>query len=368
MKRLIFILLMMPASAWPQTVGETHPEMIFASMQPHVIQDCILDSYKFVGMCLWANCADGICVPTAPTPKVEHYTFGGLVSVFPELYDNPIFEDAILYGLVNESLTELNHDLFSRIYTNEAPLTKAGSGYSQTLGGRAFVNLERFKSTLHEATVYAHPLAQTPELMAPAGLPVGTWLLTFPVGPMFTKHFDSGWNLGQWRWGLFDQFLPSAILGLEQVGTPPLWSWGPLLPRIGWQSGHSQQDPRTAAVVAARAWDIAVNSSRRMLGNYIPIEYKDGVVKGIHYENTDELVTDVQWLLLYPNQEIGSLVEDLACHKFGETLEFPWYSEADIADVIDEFDIGSGRHIWAAFPRVRGCHVTGNTLLEDFDF
>ena len=82
----------------------------------------------------------------------------------PELYDNPIIEDEILYGAVNEMFTEVNYALFHQIYTGEAPLTKVAGGYSQTLGGRAFVNLERFKSTFHEATVYAHPLARTPEL------------------------------------------------------------------------------------------------------------------------------------------------------------------------------------------------------------
>lgn len=204
-----------------------------------------------VGICFWLRCSIYEC-DVETSIKVGHYQPDAVVSSYNELGGNPWAEIRSTLGLAQQSAA--NGLLGSLI---SVPINSAGN---RTEGGQG--NRDHRNLVFRETDVIGHPVSSLSSIVASTGY------LCNSQTTSFFPYFMSGLDALSWRMEIPEMFYPaSLILGLREIGTWPLQTWGGVFPRTGWTT--QVEEPKAAAINAQRAGDIVTRTGQPHI--YVPI-------------------------------------------------------------------------------------------------
>lgn len=243
-----------------------------------------------VGVCFWLRCSlSGCSVRTSI--KVGHYQPDAVVSSYNELGGNPWLEIRATLGLAQKTAAQ---GLLGRLLP--VPIDSAGNRTEGTSGHRDHRNL-----VFRETDVIGHPLSSL------SGILAGTGYVCRAQTRSFFPYFLSGLDALSWRLEIPEMFYPaSLILGLREIGSWPLQTWGGVYPRTGWTT--QAEEPKAAAINAQRAGDIVTRTAQPHI--YVPIRGSSG--SGQRVWSPGPLMEDNPrtgyWQMLLPKAESSCAV------------------------------------------------------------
>ena len=209
-----------------------------------------------IGMCFWLRCSwTGCRVRTSI--KIGHYNPDLVVSSYNELGGNPWVEIRATLGLAQKAAAT---GLLGALLP--VPIDSAGNRTEGTAGNRDHKNM-----VFRETDAIGHPLSSL------SGLVAGVGLLCQSQTTAFFPYFQSGLDALSWRQEVPEIFYPASfILGLRELGTWPLQTWGGVYPRTGWTT--QAEEPKAAAINAQRAGDIVTRAGQPHV--YVPVTGSSG--------------------------------------------------------------------------------------------
>ena len=189
-----------------------------------------------------------------------------------------------------------------------------------------------------------HPLQSLSGLLADTG-----YLCRAQTTSHF-PYFQSALDALAWRTGVPEMVYPeSLVLGLREIGSWPLQTWGSVYPRVGWVL--QAEEPKAAAILAQRAADIATRTHQPHV--YVPMA--GGSSSGQKIWRPGPLLEDDpdtgEWQMLHPKPESS-------CGLFG------------VNDLARPVGWGGGRidaggdYVWSLWRPYSCCRDRGSFLFE----
>lgn len=266
-----------------------------------------------IGTCFWLVCKLFSC-DVETTLKIAHNRPDVTVSTHAQPGDSAWEEDAALWGSIS--------------YGAGAGVSSGGFLYG---GGEDKIESSTLPVLFRDAHIVGSVYASVEDDSMMCDSPVS------PMKPYLLTEVDT------WSWrGVVERLLPqSYMLGMNEIGNWPSYTWGGVYPRIGWTS-HT--DPgKASAVVAVRAMDIVLNGGFHL---YTQFE-KDTNQAGWQMINNP-----TPWQQIYPT-------EKSSCEAIGDNNSIEWTNNIATED---------GKTAWIYWPRCKCCIENSGVYLGSVEF
>ena len=333
MNKIITILLFLIFSK--STFSEPTEMNTAQIMNFQADQSCV--DYCFIGICVWLRCSQFEC-EVGWSDKIQNRNPDLLISVFNYPGDEPWRE-------MQSLMSELHVDTTDSIVSSFSNYTNASGGQRVNPD---FIEHETEDNNLRfkEANVYGHPSALIFSQNWNSDL---TYWCPTEVTPFF-PYYSSAFDAVEWRWGIFESLrLNTWNPFADIIGEGGVFqNWGYMYPRKG-DIAHVE-DPKAAAVIAARAGNIAT-SSNALPHLHIPLSGNNGFLftwypGQLEAYNPDKNV----WQMRAP-------IDDTQCYPFGydDTRSESWASGRTSDDQ---------RYIFQLWRKYECCSIRGILIAD----
>ncbi len=244
MKPLLLILLISSQTIFQVARAAEITTAEILTQTTSALPTCL--NWRPVGTCLWLVCSLTGCSITSSL-RVAHYSPDLVVPVYNTLTEHPWTDmGAVLSTIQQGALAGILGQLASGMLIGSSGQRTETRVDNDRPGDR------QRNVSFRETDAIGHPLLATTAILE--AIP-GGMLCPSLVTPLL-PYFQSALDALVWR-----NFIPteliypaSFVLGLREIGTWPLNTWGHVHPRIGFMD--HLVEPKAAATHAQRAGDI----------------------------------------------------------------------------------------------------------------